>query len=34
MQIPTEYRVVVCIQSGDTVGKAGVPCAVVDTVHP
>ena len=34
MQIPTEYRFVVCIQSGDTVGKPGVPCAVVDTVHP
>ena len=34
MQIPTEYRFVVCIQSGDTLGKAGVPCAVVDTVHP
>src|SRR5207249_255343 len=34
MQIPTEYRFVVCIQSGDTLGKAGVRCAVVDTVHP
>jgi len=34
MQIPTEYRFVVCVQSGDTLGKPGVPCAVVDTVHP
>ncbi len=34
MQVPTEYRFVVCIQSGDTLGKPGVPCAVVDTVHP
>src|SRR4029077_1460808 len=34
MQVPTEYRFVVCVQSGDTLGKPGVPCAVVDTVHP
>ncbi len=34
MQIPTEYRLVVCVQSGDTLGKPGVPCAVVDTIHP
>jgi len=34
MQIPTEYRFVVCVQNGDSLGKPNVPCAVVDTIHP
>jgi hypothetical protein len=34
IQVPTDYRLMVCVQSGDSISSPNAHCAVVDTIHP
>ncbi len=33
IQVPTDYRLLLCVQSGDSISSPNAHCAVVDTLR-